>query len=233
MRARGWRPSYPLGDTRIAAGLPLVAFSRGDTGVQAQWSAPYWTAAAAVTLGTPADPRWQDNNSGLTLSGRVSVRRPSGLTVGVSAARGRWVDEDVEGLVDPSQRFGSTQRLLGVDAEFARGHWILRGEWWRARFEVPTLAGALGSRAGFVEGRYRIRPRWQVAARADRMVFSAVTNSAGVSLPWDAPVWRVESVVGYRASTRLEVRAGWQHNWRTAGRVHASGFPTLQALWWF
>src|SRR5688572_14697101 len=43
MRARGWRPSYPLGSTGFTPGLPIVAYSRGDTGVQAQWTADTWT----------------------------------------------------------------------------------------------------------------------------------------------------------------------------------------------
>jgi hypothetical protein len=233
MRARGWRPSYPIGSTSTAAGLPVIAFSRGDAGVQAQWRAPHWSVAAAVTLGTPADPRWRDNNSGLTVSGRAAINAPSGLTAGVSAARGRWVDEDAEALLDQRQRFGASQQVVGADAEFARGHWIVRGEWWRSRFEVPTLATPLTATTGFVEGRYRFRPRWQVAARVDRIAFSRVSGSAAASLPWDAPVWRIEGVADYRVSRRLNVRAGWQHNRRTAGRVRSSGFPTLQAVLWF
>ena len=179
MRARGWRPSYPLGADTVAGGLPLIAFSGGDAGVQAQWSAPHWTAAGAVTVGTPADPRWRDNNDGLTVSGRVAAQRPSGVTVGVSAARGRWVGRSVEALVEPSQRQGSAQRLLGVDAQVARGRWIVRGEWWRARFEMPTLTSTLAATSTFVEGRYRVRPRWQVAARVDRLTFSRIENRAG------------------------------------------------------
>lgn len=233
MRARGWRPSFPLGSSSDAPGLPLVAFSRGDAGVQAQWSAPYWSAAAAVTLGTPADPRWRDNNDGVTVAGRLAATRPSGLTVGVSAARGRWVARSVEALVPAPTRQGSTQHLLGVDAELARGHWIVRGEWWRARFDVPTLTPALVASSAFVETRYRVRPRWQLAARVDHLTFSKISGQSGVATPWDAPVWRVEGVLGYRALRRLELRAGWQYDWREAGRVRERGFPTLQAVWWF
>ena len=234
MRARGWRPSYPIGATEFAPGLPLLAYSRGDTGVQMQWTAASWTAAAAVTRGTVADPRVRDNNGGLTLSSRVAMIRPSGLTVGVSASRGSWVGRDVRSLLTPvEQQRGTTQALLGVDTEFARGHWILRSEWWHSRFNVPTLTQALSATGGFAEARYRFLPRWQVSMRGDRLAFSKIAWSGGPTEAWDAPVWRVEGALGYRVSRHIDVRAGYQYNWRRAGRVGALGFPTLQAMVWF
>jgi hypothetical protein len=238
MRARGWRPSYPIGSDSTAPGLPLIAYSRGDTGVAGQWTADTWTAAAAVTVGTAADPRVGDNNGGVSVSGRLAAVRPSGLTVGISAARGNWVDSDAQALAPPAGVFRhNTQTLAGVDAEFARGHWIVRGEWWHAAFAVPTLAPRLTAHAGFLEGRYRFRPRWQLAARVDRLTFSEIVGAsgatAGVPTPWDAPVRRVEGALGFRVNRRLELRAGWQHNWRTTSRTRTRGFPTLQALFWF
>ena len=234
MRARGWRPSYPLGSTDLAPGLPLLAYSRGDTGVQMQWTDESWTAAAAVTRGTAADPRVRDNNDGVAVSGRFAIMRPSGLTVGISGSRGAWIGRAVQSLLPPTARDRATsQTLFGVDAEFARGHWILRSEWWRSRFDVPTLTDALSSNGGFAEARYRFLPRWQVAARVDRLTFSEIAGSSAAPAAWDAPLWRAEAVLGYRVTRQIDVRAGYQYNWREAGRVRELGFPTLQALMWF
>ena len=234
MRARGWRPSYPLGSTDLTPGLPIVAYSRGDTGLQVQWTADSWTAAASVTRGTAADPRVRDNNSGATVSSRIAIIRSSGLTVGVSGSRGSWVGRSVTLLLQPVQQNRSTaQTLVGLDTEFARGHWILRGEWWHSRFDVPTLTQALAATGGFAEARYRFQPRWQVSVRGDRLTFSKLTGQSTVPTPWDAPMWRVEGVIGYRVSRHFDLRAGYQRNWREAGRVRERGFPTLQALVWF
>ena len=231
MRARGWRPSYPIGSDSAAPGLPLITYSRGDTGVVLQWTAERWTAAAAVTQGTAPDPRVRDNNDGLSLSARLAAVRPSGLTLGVSAARGAWVSRETEALVVPASiARHNTQVLTGIDAEFARGHWIVRGEWWHARYNVPTLSQRLFANAGFTEARYRFHPRWHLAARFDRLTFSEIEGVPQISTPWDAPVWRVEGALGFRVSRRLEVRGGWQHNWRTTNRTRTRGFPTLQAL---
>jgi hypothetical protein len=234
MRARGWRPSYPLGSTDLAAGLPLLAYSRGDTGVQMQWTAATWTAAAAVTRGTAADPRVRDNNSGVTLSSRIAMVRPSGLTIGFSGSRGSWVGREVTSLLTVDQKARSTaQTLVGIDAEFARGHWILRGEWWHSRFAVPTLTQALSASGGFVEARYRFLPRWQVSARTDRLIFSELRGVTIATMSWDAPLWRSEAALGYRMSRHVDLRVGYQYNWRETGRVLERGFPTLQALVWF
>jgi hypothetical protein len=234
MRARGWRPSYPIGSDRAAPGLPLITYSRGDTGVAMQWTAAGWTAAAAVTQGTAADPRVRDNNGGVSVSARVAAVRPSGLTLGFSAARGNWIDREAHRVAPSSAQYRSTaQTLAGIDMEFARGHWIVRGEWWHARYNVPTLSQRLFANAGFAEARYRFRPRWHLAARFDRLTFSEIEGVPQIATPWDAPVWRVEGALGIRVNRRLEVRGGWQHNWRTTNRTRTRGFPTLQALFWF
>ena len=115
----------------------------------------------------------------------------------------------------------------------------MRAEWLRSSFHLPLLAApssdtVLVAWSGFVEARYRLHPRWQVAGRAERLSFSSVVGSASTAaLPWDAPVDRVEAVVGFRATHRLEFRAGWQHNWRSGGRVQERGFPAAQVLFWF
>lgn len=228
MRGRGWLSSFPIGDPVARAGLPMIALKSADTGVAVHGEVRGWAASIALTQGVPADPRWRDNNGGRAWSGRLATTRPGGLVVGVSAASGPWIDRARAGVDDA----GASQTLVGVDAEFARGHWVVRGEWWRSAFEVPTIARTLVARSGFVEGRYRWHPRWQVAARLDRMAFAPLTGR-NATLPWDASVWRVEVAAGYRVTRRFDLRAAWQQNWRDGGRVRTRGFPIAQASFWF
>ena len=228
MRGRGWLPSFPIGDQTARAGLPMIALKSADAGVAVHGQVRSWTASVALTQGVPADPRLRDNNGGRAWSGRLATARPGGLVVGVSAAIGPWIDRARSGVDDS----GASQTLVGMDAEFARGHWVVRGEWWRSAFEVPTIARTLVAQSGFVEGRYRWHPRWQVATRVDRMAFAPLIGRSA-TLPWDASVWRVEVAVGYRVTRRLDLRAAWQQNWRDGGRVRARGFPIAQASFWF
>ncbi|MCC7009239.1 MAG: hypothetical protein IT184_10510 [Acidobacteria bacterium] len=237
MSGRGWQPSYPIGSTTAATGVPLVTGSRWDTGVSLTWRRGWIETAAAVTLGSPAVPVVRETNGGRMWSGRIAAHLPDGLAVGLSAARGRWLDEKVLALVPGGLTRPASESVLGVDAEFGAGRWLFRHEWWRATFDLPLAADAtnlrLGAWSGFVEGRYRFHPRWQTALRAERLAFARVRGGAASDLPWDADVDRLELVLGFRASRHAEIRAGYQHNWREGGRIRARGFPTGALIYWF
>jgi hypothetical protein len=240
MRARGWRPSFPIGSQETAPGLPLVSAFRWDTGVEAHWRAAWLELSGALTRGAPAVPVVRETNDGREWSGRAAVAAAPGLTVGVSAARGDWIDRRVLSVLPDSRRHASAQSIVGADLEFGRSRLLVRAEWLRSVFQVPILASteaatSLTAWSGFVESRYRLNPRWQVATRAERLSFGSIagTINAGRSTPWDAPVTRVEGVIGFRATRNLELRTGWQENWRAAGRVTRRGFPAAQVLYWF
>lgn len=240
MRGRGWQPSYPVGSTTVEPGVPLVSASTWDTGISGIWRRGRIDVAGALTQGSPAIPVVRDTNDDLMWSGRAAAFVGRGVTIGVSGARGQWLEDSVLDLTPGGRRTPSSQTLVATDVEVGHGPWLVRGEWLRSVFEVPiTTAPDPDARlhvwAGFAEARYRPVPRWQVGARIERMAFGdapiAVPGTPGVS--WDADVNRVEAVVGFRAHRRVELRAGWQHNWREGGRVRESGQPVFAVLGWF
>jgi hypothetical protein len=235
MRARGWQPVYPLGSQDVRPGVPLVSSFSWDTGAEVHWREGILDLAGALTRGAPSSPAELSAPAGPTISGRAAVAPAPGLTVGVSAARGRWVQD---ALVDSTSSLLSDrthQQLLGADLEYGLARWLVRAEWLRSRFEMPVAAlPTLEADSGFVEGRYRWTPRWQTSARVERLTFSRIAGAAGTApTPWDAPVTRVEAVLGFRAARNLEIRGGWQQDWRAAGRIRDRGYPALQALFWF
>jgi hypothetical protein len=128
--------------------------------------------------------------------------------------------------------------VVALDAEYGRGRWLFRAESVRAAFEVPLANRTTGARliswSSFGEVRYRWHPRWQVAGRVDHIDFDRLTRSTdGARLTWDAPVRRVEAVVGFRVTRAFDLRAGWQHNWRDGGRVRRRGVPVVALLYRF
>jgi hypothetical protein len=241
MRARGWRVNYPVGVTAEGPGVPLVSAYRWDTGVQARATGARVEGAIAVTMGTLSNPRVGDDNEGRQISARVAWKPVVGLVLGASAARGRFLTATLEnGLPAVTARRGA-QRALGLDAEYSRDYWIVRGEvidsrWTLPDLSAPLIGGPLTARAAFVETRYRLTPRFFTAARADRLTFSSIRGQrlfAGVAMPWDAPVTRLEAGGGVYLQRNLTLRAVVQRNWRDAGRVRTRTFLSTQIAYWF
>ena len=239
MRGRGWRPSFPIGSFEDAPGLPLVTAFQWDTGVQASWTRGPLELTGALTNGTLSDPRFDDNNGGKQWSGRAAVRPVVGLVIGASAARGRFLDEEVTQILPEHARDGDyTQTAFGIDAEYSRDYWIVRGELVRSRWTLPLLAptttidvSALGV---WVEGRYKFTPRVFAAARVDHLGFSKISGFIWTSpTTWDAPVTRFEWGGGYYLQRNLVGRAVIQHNRRDGGRVLSRTFVSGQLSYWF
>jgi hypothetical protein len=237
MRGRGWRPSYPIGSQDVEPGVPLVSATRWDTGVEARWRTGWVEVAGAFTRGAPAVPVVQETNGGRQWSGRAAVHLPVGLTMGVSGAHGEWIEDSVLTLLPEHRRDESDQSLIGLDFEAGLGHWLVRAESIWSSFQIPILlapaATPLRTWSGFFEGRYRWHPRWQVAGRAEHLTFATLAGPAGIPTTWDAPVVRLEAIVGFRATRAIELRGGWQHNWRDGGRIEEHGSPAAQVLFWF
>jgi hypothetical protein len=246
-RGGGWAVRYPRATALTGPqGLPLVSARRWDTGVSAQWNGSKVQAGVAVTMGTLSSPRTEDDNDGRQISGRVGVTPTAGVTVGVSASSGEYLADSgrstsyggvVGWLPEPARSETHRQQVLGLDAEYAFGHVVVRGEVVGSRWDVPFLNGdptlrldALGSS---LETRVALTPRWSLAVRGDRLGFSRVVGSTGEVRTWDATVRRVEGAVGYLLRRNVRLKAGYQYNWRDGGRERAIGMAGAQLLYWF
>ena len=195
--------SHRLG-RRSTPGVPLVSASRGTPASQALWRRSGFEVVRRRHARARRPCPWSaTRNDGLMWSGprRACICR-TGLTVGVSGARGAWLERRRPGArCRRRARARASQTLVGADVEFGRGAWLVRGEWLRSRFELPIVAragadAALDAWSGFVEARYRLHPRWQVGVRVERLAFGRRRRARRRRrrLPWDAPVDRVEGV---------------------------------------
>lgn len=239
MRARGWQSSFPVGSSEALPGISLVSGFEWDAGVQLRGGTERLQGALAVTNGSLSAPRFSDDNGGKQVSGRMQVQPAFGLFIGVSAARAAWLDRDVERRAAPGQS-SAAQRAVGADAEYSRGHWIVRAEAVRSTWTVPGVLAAadamdLTATAGWVETRYRLTPRLFFAARADAMTFSKIAGRLfdGVPTEWDAPVSRIEVGGGWYLQRNLVAKGTVQRNWRDGGRQRNRTFLAAQILFWF
>ena len=242
MRGRGWRASYTAGDQTPAPGVPVVSAYRWDTGVEARYGTERVEAAFSVTSGTLSNPRVDDDNDGRQYAGRVAWHPAVGLTLGASGARGAFVDRDV--VKDYSPAPGThdyPQEALGIDAEYSRGYWLVRGEaifsrWTLPKINAPFIDRPVGTQTGYIEGRYRFGPRLFGAARVDTLSFTKITGQRlfnGEPTEWDAPVSRVEVGGGINIQRNLTARVVVQQNWRDGGRVKERLYVSAQLSYWF
>src|SRR5919197_1189121 len=185
----GWLVRFSYGDQTPANGVPLVNAFRWDTGVQVHASKGIVSAIASVTNGTMSHPVFTDDNNGRQLATRVELRPVTGLIVASSFARGPFVTEIASrGAVGDGHDREFTQTGWGADAEYSRGHYLLRYEAVVSTWRVPILP-SLRAIATSAEGRYTLMPGLYVAARIDRLGFSVITGATATA-SWAAPVSR-------------------------------------------
>jgi hypothetical protein len=242
-RSEGWALRYSVGARTFEGGVPLVSAFRWDTGVQVHAASRSGAVAGtvAVTSGTVSNPLFRDDNGGPQVAGRVEWRPAAGVVAGGSWARGPFLGRDAAraavGVGDPD--LGAfTQTAWGGDLEYSRDHYVLRFELVQSGWRLPAVARPalpqpLSALAASLEGRYKLRPGLYVASRVDRLDFSEIAGT-GRTLPWDAPVTRIEAGLGYSLQRNLLLKLSYQHNRRDGGRLERiDNFPAAQLVFWF
>src|SRR5205823_6674588 len=96
------------------------------------------------------------------------------------------------------------------------------------------LAGPLSAVSTSIEGRYKLRPDLYAAARVDHLGFSEIVGAAAGTLPWEAPVSRVEAGAGYSIQRNLLLKISIQHNTRDGGVLERrANLGAAQLVFWF
>ena len=239
-RSLGWLVRYSVGAPSVDRGVPLVSAFRWDSGVQVHAGAGIFSAAAAVTAGTVSNPLFSDDNGGRQFAGRLEVRPIAGLIAGTSFARGRFVSDaavrSALGDAAPSEDFRQT--AWGADAEYSHGYYLVRFESIVSAWRIPTIRAPaidepLRAVSTSLEGRYKIVPGLYAAARFEHLGFSDVVGSTS-TLPWDAPVTRVEVGTGYSLQRNLLLKISYQHNTRDGGVLRRiENLGAGQLVFWF
>jgi hypothetical protein len=239
-RSYGWQPGYSVGDDGYARGVPLATAFRYDTGVEARIGddTSLVSVAVALTNGTLSAPGLRSSNGGPQVSTRVALHPSPAWVIGASYADGQFVADTVRDGLPASQSSGRyPQRTIGADAEYSWGHVLIRAELVAARWTLPVLGSPpidnpLWSTGVSVEGRYKIAPGVTAALRGDHLGFNNQTGTY-LTLPWDAPVSRIEGGVSWAATRHLIVRGSLQHNARSRGPIRHETLPAAQVTLWF
>ncbi len=189
----------PLTSMPQAYGYYKPISSLGLAGVQTDVTAGKWDGRLQFTNSSPANPRSVfDKDQYANWAGGAGYTIRQGLRVGFSGYRGPYLDRHYPyyfpGEAKPRDLAGSG---VGIDGEWAAGHWNVRGEWQRfvmAYRLIPTFTES----TAYAEVKRVIHPQWFVAARAGYLhdMYSSGSES-------------LEAAVGYRPNSHQIVKAGY------------------------
>ncbi len=238
MRGRGWLVSYPIGDAYAEGGVPVASVLAWNTGVGVRVGSSPVEIAAAITSGSLSQPGRGGHFTTPEVAARATFTPSAGLIVGVSAEQGPILADSVLDALPPGTPTSSLlQRALGMDLEYSRDHWLIRGElianqWRLPSLQSPALSDPLGVLGWYIEGRYRLLPQLYAAARVDHLGFGTIAGTLR-SETWDANVTRTEAGLGYYLQRNVILKGAWQHNTRDGGRLHRNDLGSVQLLYWF
>lgn len=202
-------------------GLKVISRDVYLTGIQVFGSSDRLFYAVAVTNGALSNPVDINNSNGVQIIARLRITPITGLDLGSSFSSAPYLDEGAVGSelaaagVDAGQ---FRQWVWGADVSYSRGHAILFAELAFNRWETPFLSADLDLLGGYIEAKYTLTPRFFVAGRWSRMVFSEISDPMDVdtdgrfSEPWDYDVRQIELGVGYRLARNALLKATHEFN---------------------
>ena len=175
----------------------------GMPGIQAEISSHRLDGRIQIASGSPADPlslSHAPQYAQWVVAGGYTIRQ--GLRVGISGFRGPYLAPDVT----PWLPAGTSARTfpasgLGLEAQWARGHWSASGEWQRFQYDLPGFIQVPSVISTYGEAKRILTPRFYVAGRAGWLKPGGATDSSGAFTNQFAP-----------AIASYELAGGWWLN---------------------
>jgi hypothetical protein len=182
----------------------------GMTGIQIDGTRGKWDARAQFVNSSPANPRsvFEKDQYG-NLAGGAGYTIAQGLRAGVSMYRGPYLDRGspdwTDGAKTPKQLSATA---WGVEAEWARGHWNVAGEWQRLR-EPRNTAPDYRQNTAYMEAKRVLHPRLYLAVRAGYLHCNI--------RPGDESY---EVTAGFRLNASQLIKTGFTIERTTSGEIH-------------
>jgi hypothetical protein len=175
----------------------------GLPAIQAEISSHRFDGRIQIASSSPADPLSLSHTpqyAQWVAGGGYTIRQ--GLRAGISGFRGPYLAPDVV----PWLPAGKSARAfpasgLGLELQWARGHWSASGEWQRFQFDMPGFSQAPSVVSTYGEAKRILTPRLYVAGRAGWLKPGGAMDSSGAFTNQFAP-----SIASY------ELGGGWWLN---------------------
>jgi hypothetical protein len=145
-----------------------------------------------VTTGSPSNPlslSHAPQYAQWVLGGGYTIWQ--GFRVGVSGFRGPYLSPNVAPLLPGGTSVRDFPASgLGLDVQWARGHWSASGEWQRFQYDLPGFPQAPSVSSTYGEAKRVLSPRLYLAGRAGWLKPGGAADASGASTnqfsPWIA-----------------------------------------------
>jgi hypothetical protein len=201
----GGQPGGGLGLTPVSLyGLP---------GVQADVSSHKLDGRIQVASGSPSNPlslSHAPQYAQWVLGGGYTIRQ--GLRVGGSGFRGPYLSPDIAPLLPAATSVRSFPASgLGLEVQWARGHWSASGEWQRFQYDLPGFTQAPSIISTYGEAKRILTPRLYVAGRAGWLKPGGAADTSGASTnQFSASIASYELGGGWRLNRHQLLKASYE-----------------------
>ena len=226
-------PSFaPRGTAGFLAWKDDVPFDFRPTGAPPVWGAPYqWggmllggvgatTFRVAVMNSAPSSEPWAwewdaDRFRHPSFVANAGWQASPALRLEASYNRGPYLEPPVaNGLDEGWEWHDYVQEIFGIEAVWAAGPVVLRGEAFGDRWEVPNVPEDAWDWSYYLEGHVDVLAGGYVAARFGQILFNELGGgtgggytTGGSDYQWDYDVARLQLAAGYRAFRNAGIRA--------------------------
>ena len=213
------------------------------------WGVPYQTGVmlfgsvgdlsyrvAAVNSAPSSEPEEWNYNRGerihFSYVAHLGYQILDALRVGVSYNIGPYMRD----VARPSLPAGSDlndydQEIWGLEVEFTRARWEVRGELFLDRWEVANVLDDPKDRSWYLEVKRKLLPGLYGAVRYNAIEFNKIRRTGGGKERWDYDVESWQLGLGYRISPNTEVRTELQHHSPDGPGNLADDLVVLQLTW--
>ncbi len=192
---------------RTRFGLPILYDNCWSSGVEAFGSADAFDWSFGLLTGSVTNMTRNQEKDTPQATGRLAWNFGPELRLGVSAYYGPYLLDEEGGAVAPLGHELDDYMNSAIMADVYWGsRWIdVNAEAVASRWEYPGLPD-LGASSGYVEAKWKVRPRWFVAGRIEAFRPNEVEDSAGSRVRWDDALHRFEYGVGYKPRPRTTIK---------------------------
>jgi hypothetical protein len=184
----GWVSNLCGGSPGGDEGLTPVTLY-GLPGVEADISSHRIDARIQVTSGSPSDPLMESHTlqyAQWVAGGGYTIRQ--GFRVGISGFRGPYLAPEAARFLPAGTSVRNFPASgLGIDVQWARGHWNTSGEWQRFQYDLPGFTQAPSVVSTYGEVKRILTPRLYLAARAGWLNPGGAADISGASTNQFAP----------------------------------------------